>query len=490
MRLLAATALACATLPVLAGPAQAVCVRDWEEEIAKGGAVAIVTRIDDARDRLATFRVERSFGIDLPPTVTGRTTGGMDDSPHVYSQELTALVFQRDGGWILRCERDLGEVLERADGPPKAVSNEPPVAVAAGLFGGSNLVTLDRFGRPVAWSRKTYAWPGWTALCPDGRRVVTQEWAQNNEQILAVYDTTDLRLVRADRLLGWGGRTTSAITCTDPRAETVVLDADVSDPSSAEAKRIRVTLRHGAVVREESPRVEKSYDPDSYRLLEGGRVVEIPKGSPRLKAPSAEGNGVSEVIAAPGGVIAAAWTAGTYDDTKYEYRGDGQILILDQKTQRVLARWKPGAIVNQLAWTASGTLIARLGYRAGDYSDTYRQGEIVRLDRELHVLSRGPGIPGWHMTVVGESAVFSGSAPMRVSTASGRTVDFADQRLAAAGLVIPLGSEGFVDEAPPTKSLAIRSGGDSTDRTAVGILVGLAVAMGIAATGAVWRRAP
>lgn len=320
---------------------------------------------------------------------------------------------------------------------------------------------------------------------------MTQEGDTDNKRLVAVYDTADLQLLRADRLEPWNGGNTRAIACSDPNAEEVVLDVQKREPNSIEESKSRLTVRNGTVVREEALPGYQPVEPASYRVLEGDRIVEIPPKSSRLQTPAVAGNGIGEEVVSPDGTIVATWTAGSYDNKKYEFVGDGQILIVNQKTRRVIARWKPGKVVTKLAWTASGTLIARLGYRDGDYSDRYRPGEIVRLDRDLRPLSRGPGIPGQLMTVVGDSTVFSGNTPMRVSTASGRTVDFKDQRLAATRLVIPLGRQGFVDEeAPPEEPRAIQSSADSTDRTALGILVGLAVAIGIAAAGAMWRRAP
>jgi hypothetical protein len=91
------------TLLVVAEPARA-CSCDSlnpEEELARGGAVAIVTRIDSGPGTAATFRVERSYGADLPPTLAGQVDSGMDCHVQVFPQEVTAVVFRRAGGWVL-----------------------------------------------------------------------------------------------------------------------------------------------------------------------------------------------------------------------------------------------------------------------------------------------------------------------------------------------------------------------------------------------------
>lgn len=160
-RTLAALAFACAALPVLADPARACscATLQMEPELARGSAVGIVTRTDDGANTSATFRVERSFGVDLPPTLTGFTSNGLNCAPTVSVDEVAALVFYREGGWQLpTCSRfELGDVLTRADGPPRVTSAEPPVVLAAGDYGGSGLATLDRFGRVVALSRNPHA---------------------------------------------------------------------------------------------------------------------------------------------------------------------------------------------------------------------------------------------------------------------------------------------------------------------------------------------
>lgn len=92
----------CATVPV-AEPAQACSCssRDLDVELARGSAVAIVTRVDSRAGTAARFRVERSYGADLPATLSGQVDAGMDCHPQVFPQDVTALVYRRDGGWVL-----------------------------------------------------------------------------------------------------------------------------------------------------------------------------------------------------------------------------------------------------------------------------------------------------------------------------------------------------------------------------------------------------
>lgn len=175
---LAAVAVAGSSVIVLAPRAYACSCGNSGPDVAVagGGAVGVVTRLDDGRTTEAEFAVEETYGPPMPPRVGGRVDDGGSCYPFVDPGTTVGLTFERrvpDLAWRASfCGNvPLGQVFLRTQGLPLSQSSGPAVAVAVGNFGGAGIVSIDAAGRPIAWGETT----GDSVVpCPGGRTVVLQ----------------------------------------------------------------------------------------------------------------------------------------------------------------------------------------------------------------------------------------------------------------------------------------------------------------------------
>lgn len=303
--------------------------------------------------------------------------------------------------------------------------------------------------------------------------------AADRDYELAVYDLEGLRLRRTMPVPDTGDHGPRELECTDPSGE--VLRVRLGGNEDAQSSQL---VLRGSNLAEEIDTPQRLLHDDGTRVIEMDR--DDPRASTELSNPLQFLQGV---VPAEDGRTAAGQTCGT-SDGDVRSNPTARVVVFDRQTGEVRARWNPGVHVTQLAWSGSGDLVARIG-NASHYSAPRRLGEVVRLDRDLRVLARAPGVPGGSMAIVGDQTVFYGGARIGATLAGGQTLVVEDLRLAATHALIPLATTGFAPDRPPaTEPLPVAVRAHSTDQTAVGVLAGLALAaVGAAAFGVRWVRA-
>jgi hypothetical protein len=439
-----------ATCPTLVGRASACSCETLnpDQELTRGGAIGIVTRVDAGPGTEARFRVEKSFGADLPETLRGQTDAGMDCHVQVFPQEVAALIFRRDGGWVLPscAELDVGDVLTRFVGGPSTFPSERPVAVAVGRFGAGGLVTLDRYGRPVAWSTRA-AFVEASVLCPGGRTAVTvDQGGPDTAGALAVYDVDGLRLRRAVPLHGDAARWPEHLHCDDERGDTVGFRAVEGTETAS------VTVRGADVTTAPAGPPDSGADEAAggYLALRGQRILRVPEPD-YATSYEPDPDQIIQTVAAPEGHLVLAVTAGTGGGSG---GGGQQVLVYDAGTGEVQARWRADDNVAELLWAGAGRPVVRTGERGG-YGSPYRAGEIVWFDDVLRERARHPGVPGSGRASVGESIAFAGGTRLSIATPAGtRTLD--DLWLTGTQNLLALPGATFTADAPPRSSVEPR----------------------------------
>ncbi len=479
-RVLAALTVEGAALPVLAGSASASCGRPgFDEDLARGSAIAIVTRTDSDPSNRATLRVERSYGVDLPPTVTSEVSGGMDGRPAIFTGQTAAVVFGREGGeWTLpHCgEEQVGDVLARFDGEPKVSSAGPAVALALGYFGGANLVALDRNGRPVTWNRsERYAYK--LALCPGGRTAVTL--ASGGQTVGAgteinVYDIDGLQLLRTVRLGGDWQDDAMAMRCADEEGSTVqVLTHRRETPVDAVAL-LTVDGRRVSSVPVSVPLIGGEGDaqavPDGFLLL-WGEDRELTKISADGRAstliPGRGEDGFYEFAVADDGRTVAVHASGPVGT---------EVQVLEVGTGNILARRPLTEAFQSLRWEGVDRLLVRTGFDQG-WSWKSTRGHILVLDRELKDVANVVAPLAYGAAPVGDRFITFGRTRLGVMTADGAFEESPELRLVATAQVVAIPGASAADprERGPVTEFVTAEGGESTDDPAVAILLGMAV---------------
>lgn len=505
----AAVATVFGTSLIFARPAHACgCeTRDLDAELRDGGAVAVVTRTDAGETERATFRVEEALGSDLPATLTGEID---QCQPYVLRESVAALAFRRTGvrlpagspqlgGWTLpSCSAlDLNTVLTRLHGTPSATSTRPAVAVAAGDFGGSRLVALDRRGEVVAWDRR----PGQADLvvaCPGGRTVVAYGRPPNGPLELTVHDAATLETSRTVPLGLRDGEYARSLRCDDAAGRVVRLLA--TDEAGDSSSRV-LTVVGGEIT---SAAIEVSVTwvvpigdgfladvatgPENLPAL----VRIHPDGSASAPAPLADLGGVLRLAVSPDERTIALMGYEVSPPRAVE-SADLLVVTVDARTGRELARWRPDEYLEGIAWTPVGRLIVRSGYSGNTPPD--RPGILTEFDRDLRAQTHRDSGQGSGLVTVGESVVtFAGTHVVAIPAAGApRVVE--NLRLAGARSVVGLSVTGFdPGDAEPTPAAAgiVRAGGPtaptSTDAPARSLLAGLLVSGAAAGLVGVTRR--
>ncbi len=494
---------------VSAEPAHACScnTRQVDEELRAGNAFAIVTRTDpDGID--ATFRVEDALGSDLPATLTGTVDGGISCYAQVAPGQVAALMFERQGpqldepfasrGWFLPVcpEAPLGDVLTRKFGQPRATSTEPVVAVAAGDFGGSSLVALDRRGEAVAWDRRPGA--GQTVVvCPGARTVVAYSYpAGPKPNEVTVHDAATLALRRTVPLKG--GAQVSGLSCADPRGDVVRMSVAFDDDTPEDdADRLEQwTVRGTDIHIDPAPERKRGLATAAGSLLpadgDAGFDRLAPDGT-RTELIRFDGPGeIGQWELAPDGVTVAVTLFP--EGPEMENPPDAPVVTFDARSGRVLGTWRTSEVPDALTWTPAGQLFVRtVPATATDPRATARTVHI--LDRTLHERARHPAGSGYLMTV-GESAVTYGKSRILAIPATGLPRVLSEVRLAATVDLVGLSDAGFEPgdgDAEPTPSGdgIVRAGSPppaSTDGPALGLLGGAAAAVAAAGVLGLTRR--
>lgn len=479
VRALAAFAVVCGGVPMLAMPASASCTGEgFDEDIAQGSAIAIVTRTDPGPGNKATFRVERSYGVDLPPTVTSEVSGGMDGRPAVFTGQTAAVVFHREGSWmLLPCggEEQIGDVLSHFDGRPKVTSAGPAVALAIGYFGGSSLVALDRRGLPVAWDRSE-RYPSRIAMCPGGRRAVVLASAgetQGAGQQVSVHDIEGLQLRRTVRLgpEAWEDDAL-ALRCADSKGS--VLQVLTSRRDGHNYSVALVTVDGGDVSRVSLPvpAAFASHDaqavPDGFLLLWGEKreLIKISTDGRTSTAIPGRENGFGDFAVADDGRTVAVQASGPTGT---------EVQVLEVGTGNVVARRPLTEAFHFMRWDGAGRLFVRTGFDQS-WSSKPTRGHILVLDRNLKDVANLAGPWSYGAVAVGDRFITFGRTRLGVMNADGTLTESPELRLVAVGDVVAIPGPSTADplELPTVaRQLVIAEGGESTDGPAVAILLGM-----------------
>ncbi len=499
-----AVALAAVAGSILwAVPAEAcTCgIRDIDEALTDGQAVAIVTRTDDgsnaggdpAKLPVGTFRVLDSIGPKVPATLRGSMDTGGSCQPTVAPGALAALAFERkESGWFLgSCsEAELGKAVQRAQGDPVTATGGPAVAYAAGAYDSSRLVALNRTGATVAWDRT----PGngqLVAVCPGGDTVVAvgrtpaEDYADRVVE-LTVHDAATLRVLRTVPLGDTGPLYRAAMKCTDSRADRVQLV--VSDYTEGDAATL-LTVRGGKV-----DRVYLGQGSMAQAVDEGFMLLGRQSGGPAtltLVRPDGRQNTIAELpnlnyaerfAVSPNGRTAAVF--GSSGDER------GTVVTVDADSGKHLGMYtRKKLYASGLAWTASGELLLR-------ESQDYRHPmPVLAFDRTLTEQGTWPSVAGpWagFFTTVGDAVVVYGYGSRPTATPrKGEPVVAESLRLAAAEHLIAVDGAEFGGDAEPSDAssdevtVADEPSGHTGLLTALG---GGAAVAGVAAATFVGRR--
>ncbi|MGQ0843097.1 MAG: YncE family protein [Sporichthyaceae bacterium] len=488
----AALAAVAGSLIVGSSPAEALSCRvpKLDEILERGYRVAVVTRVGDANGGTDRFRVLAQIGEDLPEKleVPSSPMGGQQ----VLTDGVAATAFQGGNGrWseVICAHLDLGEVLARIDGKPKAVEGGTPVAYAAGGYGGSRVVALDATGNTVAWDGKSgtgtaiASCPGGTSVVSVGRR--SGPYEENRRLELTVHDSRTLAVKRTVELPAISVPETLALRCANVDATSV--DVLFSDHGPSAGTRFFTVTSDGTVERELGALASPDKFDGSVAVLPTGYLLASEHGKTaaltlidfqgRTQRTIELESKPFEVQVSPDGRTAAYYAADL--DVR-------RLTTLDLAREKVLGTWQAREHVTGFGWTADGDLLVRNGSGSGEADP-----DLIRVDRSLRELDRGVAGPGWKFAVVGDQAVNFDDARMSAGGTDGAT-DLPDLRLAATNAVVAAASGGFELE---REEAAAGDGGsgvvvaseneESPKAAAVGGAAAGAAALGL---GLFWRR--
>ncbi len=187
---------------------------------------------------------------------------------------------------------------------------------------------------------------------------------------------------------------------------------------------------------------------------------------------------------APDGRTVAGTTEGSFDRAT-GVRVPVQIVTFDLLTGELLGRWPSPAILDGLAWTSSGVLLARVGYADGS-GQPQDLGRVVQLDRSMREVGALPGSAGARIGALGEQAVFWGGAPLSRSAPGGSVAWPSELRLSGTESLVGLTNGDLA--ADPPDGLPRIFAEPSTDRTSIGVAGGLGLLALAGAAGAAVAR--
>jgi len=189
--LFAAAAVAAAVGFLPAGASGCSCARTDPRDWLAGGGVALIGSVvserSEGRGSRYTVRVERGWGADLGGEVD--IGGGGDETSCGFrwkvGERVAALLLRDGDGWRTNlCLLVEPDELEAATRPfPEPLGRGRVALLAAGAFGRSRLMALDRRGRILAYGRGG----GETrqvSVCPGSRRVVELVTARSRARVV------------------------------------------------------------------------------------------------------------------------------------------------------------------------------------------------------------------------------------------------------------------------------------------------------------------
>lgn len=421
-------------LLLLAEPASACscAVTDVDEAVKRGWAAAVVTNRASERGDREPYVVEAEYGADLPARIAPApdpTCGGPAPMPGFVE---ATLVERKDTWRPLLCGYvDFGDTVLRALGEARAVDGGRAVAVAAGTFGGSRLVALDRQGRAVAWDGQdgtglmSAACPGGSVVASVGRTGGTYD-SEGGAVLLSVHDATTLGLRRSVPLDLPVGNVVTAMRCADrlgSRVEVLVQDYNAGGrfrSLTVTGKKVtKVKLgKLSAVAATPDGFISGSSDALTRLSADGTRTEIVRDVAPARLAVSRDGR-----------TIAVHGSIGEHDSV---------VGTLDARSGKLLGEWRPPGDVSGLAFSGSGRLLVRLG-TTGKTGET----ELRSFDRAMQPLGKGKAGPGRLFTAVGESGVIYQRARLNaVRVGEARLIPH-ELRLAGAEHVVALSAAGF-----------------------------------------------
>jgi hypothetical protein len=482
-RTLACGAAVAATFPLLplAPPAAAAGCRNLslDESLDRGLRVAVVKADDNSGGPLGKVRVLAQIGSDLPETLTiqpGVKPRTLEVNAKGY---IAAVALERtEDGWARAwCDPlNLAEVIRRIEGEPTTVPGGPPIAYAAGAYGGSRVVALDAMGRTVAWDGQAGAGSA-LAVCPGGGTVVSAGTGPRGASELTVHDAQTLRPRRSVALPTMPEARVLALGCADSFGDTVRV-------LTAEAERGgRLLDVAGSRVRERPVRalehrraVVAGAVPDGFLVsFEEDVALELSlidfTGRVRRSFGTPDISPVRGTISPDGKLLAFA-TANI---------SNPRIHLVAYPSGRLLADAYAPGLGTDLGWTPSGDLLVSAGDRFGSSTMT------VRYDGALQEKSRSEVENRTEFAVVGEDEVHFGGETIRVIGPGGERL-ISNLRLTRTTQIVAAGSAGFALE-PMTGTAASgdrRSGGG--DRSTAALAAAGAAGVLALVVALAWRR--
>lgn len=451
--LLAAVAVAASSAVVVAPKAYACSCGNAgpDAAVATGGAVGVVTRLDDGETTEAEFAVEETYGSPMPPRVGGRVDDGGSCYPFVEPGATVALIFERrlsDLAWRASfCGNvPLGETFLRTRGLPLPESSGPVVAIATGGFGGAGIVSIDAAGRPVAWGEAT---GDTVTACPGGRTVVLQarDFDHDQDPILRVVDVASLEPTRTVALPKDFSYFT-ALRCRDESADAIdVLAYDYRGNDTGVPARLAVAGTD--IERTDFPGL-RAVAPAPPRFGSGALLATTVGREAKLVLVRGDGTrrtlvahtGLREASLLPAPDGRTVLLSGTRSRTKSERL----LRVFDLPSGRLVG--SRGGELGAPLWI-DGRLVART--EAG-YLRPHTSIEV--FDRRLRHVATSPAPEGYGFAASGSDVV--GFAATRLALATpGRprqAVEFGSLRLAAASDVALLPGARFAPPAGVPKS--------------------------------------
>lgn len=416
----------------LATPAQACSCSppDVDASLAVGGALALVTRVDDGLSSVATLAVERAIGVGgtdlgMPEHVQGEMDhSGGSCQPFVPAGGVAALVFERRAAvWhVGSCgEVEFGPALKRILGTPTPAAGGVPVALAAGTFGGSRLAALDAAGNAVAWADADGSGSS-VAACPGGRRVVAAgrtdaPLVEDRRFELTRHATSTLRTLSTVPLPLHGYGHVLALRCADPDGERV--EVLVSEPVEGSAKR---TARLLIVERSRVRAVPVGEEMSGAEPVPGGFIATEGLRGPRLVRITPEGR--TSVLARFPRLWAVEFLAVSRDGRSVAVAMGSRLITVDGRTGRVLGwRTVPKTWIYGLAWTSATRLVVRADREYRDPAPL-----LTLLDRRARARPELASAPGSGLAAVGGTAVSFGHAADPCPAGTTRSADPATGR--------------------------------------------------------------
>ena len=402
--------------------------RTPDEEIAAGRTLAIATRTGGTPEA-PRFRIERTAGPGLsargevrigPGGICGDESS-LHDVRAFYLREEDERLVAQGCGFI-----DLGPVLTRTLGAPVATSTADPVAVLTGHYGTSTLAAIDANGDVVAWDGRPSAYA--VAACRGGRSVAALRGREDSpaDVEVTVHDARTLALLWRRNLPEGREDGLKGLRCDDTGVQVLLKEntytADYMRRIETYTRLVTVTPRGVDDRRLPSGPGSAEAELGSTQALSTGGFLGVEQDYPRshlvritpdgraLRPTTFDGvSAVYSMTVSPDGRTGAAvvFSPASAPARSASETGGGrsEVLIFDVQSGEVLRRWAPDELPSTVTWSASGNLIARIGFRKEGGYYKYTRGSLVTLDRTLRQVRTVPGPPSNDVAAVGETVL-------------------------------------------------------------------------------------